>query len=77
MTHHTEAEKRLGVRIHAVAYLATVLLLVAVNVLTGSPYWVVWVIPPLTLASCVTGTSFWAAACTERESAREHMRRTA
>lgn len=49
MTHHTEAEKRLGVRIHAVAYLATVLLLVAVNVLSGFPYWSVWVNPPMTV----------------------------
>lgn len=49
MKHHTEAEKRLGVRIHAIAYAATVLVLIGVNLLTGRPYWIVWVIPPWTI----------------------------
>lgn len=35
--------KALGFRIHALAFIVTMLLLVAINLLTGSPYWVAWV----------------------------------
>ena len=49
MKHLSEAENRLGFRIHAAAYIVTVLLLVAINAVTGPPYWVVWVVPGWTV----------------------------
>ena len=49
MKHLSEAENRLGFRIHAAAYIVTLLLLVALNVVTGPPYWVVWVVPGWTV----------------------------
>lgn len=45
MKNATLAEKRLGFRIHAIAFVAVILMLLIVNALTGPPYWVVWVIP--------------------------------
>jgi len=35
-------EKRLGFRIHAMVFVATMVLLVVINLLTGAPYWVLW-----------------------------------
>jgi len=49
MKHYTDAEMRLGFRIHAAAYAVLMLLLVVVNLLTGPPYWVVWVFPGWTV----------------------------
>jgi hypothetical protein len=49
MKHFSEAENRLGFRIHLAAYMVTLLLLVVINVLTGPPYWVGWVIPGWTV----------------------------
>ena len=37
--------RALGFQIHALAFVITMLLLVAINVWTGSPYWVQWVLP--------------------------------
>ena len=37
--------RALGVHIHAIAFVLTMLLLVAIDVWTGSPYWVQWVLP--------------------------------
>lgn len=45
MKHLSDHEKRLGFRIHGMAFVATMLLLVAINLWTGRPYWVVWVAP--------------------------------
>lgn len=45
MKHLTEAQQRLGVRIHAWAFAGTILLLLVINLLVGPPYWVVWVFP--------------------------------
>ncbi len=39
------AAKALGFQIHAFAFVVTMLLLVAINVWTGAPYWVQWVLP--------------------------------
>ena len=41
----SESEKRRGFRIHAVVFALTMLLLIAINVATGPPYWVLWVLP--------------------------------
>jgi hypothetical protein len=49
MKHLSEAEQRLGVRIHALAFVVTLVVLVLVNVLTGPPYWVGWVVPGWTV----------------------------
>ncbi len=35
----------LGLRIHAVAFVFVMLLLVVINWLIGPPYWVLWVLP--------------------------------
>lgn len=37
--------KALGVQIHAFVFVMTMILLVAVNVLSGPPYWVLWLLP--------------------------------
>ena len=49
MKHMNEAEKRLGVRIHALAFVGTMLVLVIINVLTGPPWWAAWVLPGWTV----------------------------
>ena len=45
----TPEGKALGFRIHALAFVVTMVLLVTINLLTGSPYWVVWVFPGWTI----------------------------
>jgi hypothetical protein len=45
MKHLSEAGKRLGVRIHALAFVVTLFVLVVINAWSGPPYWVVWVVP--------------------------------
>lgn len=49
MKHLSEAENRLGFRVHAAAYVLTMLLLVAINLWTGQPYWALWVFPGWTV----------------------------
>jgi len=49
MKHHNDADKRLGFRIHAAAFVLIMLLLVVINMLTGPPYWVGWVLPGWTV----------------------------
>ena len=44
MKQGTPAEKKLGFRILAIAFVPTIALLLVVNLLTGSPYWVQWVV---------------------------------
>jgi hypothetical protein len=43
MKQGTSAEKKLGYRIHAIAFALTIALLLVINLLTGSPYWGQWV----------------------------------
>lgn len=45
MKQNTPAEKRLGFRIHAIVFVLTLSLLTVINLLTGAPYWIVWVVP--------------------------------
>jgi hypothetical protein len=45
MKHLSREGQRLGFRIHAVAFVVVMLLLVGINLLTGPPYWVQWVLP--------------------------------
>jgi len=45
MKHLSQAEKQLGLRIHAIVFALTMVVLVIVNLLTGAPYWVLWVLP--------------------------------
>lgn len=45
MKHLSPEGQALGFRIHAVAFIVIMLLLAAINFLTGSPYWVLWVLP--------------------------------
>jgi 2TM domain len=44
MIQGTLAEKKLGFRIHAIAFVPTIAILLIINLLTGSPYWVQWVV---------------------------------
>ena len=41
----SESEKRNGFRVHAFVYVMTILLLMVINLWTGPPYWVMWVVP--------------------------------
>ncbi|SCM75310.1 conserved hypothetical protein [uncultured Pleomorphomonas sp.] len=45
MKHASLAERKLGFQIHAVVFVLTLAVLVVVNLLTGRPYWVLWVAP--------------------------------
>lgn len=45
MYNQTEAQKRLGFRIHALAYVVTMIALFTVNFFIGRPYWALWVLP--------------------------------
>jgi hypothetical protein len=45
MKHLSPEGKALGFRIHAAAFVIVMLLLAAINLLTGPPYWVLWVLP--------------------------------
>jgi hypothetical protein len=38
-------QKRRGFNVHALVFVLTLALLVVINVLTGAPYWVLWVLP--------------------------------
>jgi len=40
----TKPHKQLGFRIHAIVFILTIALLLAINALTGAPYWVQWVV---------------------------------
>ena len=42
MKQSTLSEKKLGFRIHAIVFVPTVALLLAINLLTGPPYWSLW-----------------------------------
>lgn len=44
MTNQTRAKQRLGFNIHAFVFVATMILLVAINLWKGAPYWVLWVL---------------------------------
>ena len=40
----TYAQKKLGFRIHATVFIPSMLLLAVINLLTGAPYWVLWIL---------------------------------
>jgi len=44
MKQGTPAEKKLGFRIHAITFVPSIALLLVINLLTGPPYWVQWVV---------------------------------
>ncbi len=44
MKNATPARKRLGFRIHATVFIPMMALLFVINLLTGSPYWILWVL---------------------------------
>lgn len=45
MMHGSQSERRLGFQIHALVFVLTMVLLVVINLWTGKPYWVLWVLP--------------------------------
>ncbi|MDQ0136892.1 putative membrane protein [Neorhizobium galegae] len=44
MKNASPAERQLGLRIHAIAFVPSIIVLVVINLLTGAPYWVLWVL---------------------------------
>lgn len=40
----TRSERKLGFRIHAIAFVLVVAGLLVINLWTGSPYWILWVL---------------------------------
>jgi len=44
MKQATASERRLGFRIHAIVFVPTMVALLIINLLTGAPYWVQWVL---------------------------------
>lgn len=45
MKHLSEPARKLGLNIHAIVFVLTMVLLAAINVVLGRPYWVLWVLP--------------------------------
>jgi hypothetical protein len=45
MKHLSLSQQKLGFNIHAISFVVTMILLVVINVFTGPPYWVLWVLP--------------------------------
>lgn len=43
MTNTEKCDGRLGLRIHAIVFVATMALLFAINLFTGAPFWALWV----------------------------------
>ena len=39
-----QSEKKLGFRIHAMVFVPTIVVLLIINLLIGSPYWSLWVL---------------------------------
>lgn len=44
MKNASQSEKQLGLRIHAIVFVPSIIVLVVVNLFTGAPYWVLWVL---------------------------------
>jgi hypothetical protein len=44
MKNATPAQMRIGLRVHAIVFVLSMLLMLVINVVTGAPYWVVWVL---------------------------------
>ena len=44
MKHATPSQKKLGFRIHAIVFVPGIATLLIINLLTGPPYWVQWVL---------------------------------
>ena len=46
MIHSNPAHWRLGFQIHALVFVLTMVVLAAINVWTGAPYWALWGVLP-------------------------------
>lgn len=44
MKNATPAQMRTGLRIHTITFVASMVLMLVINLLTGAPYWAVWVL---------------------------------
>ncbi|MCQ1571389.1 2TM domain-containing protein [Neorhizobium galegae] len=44
MKNASQAKRQLGLRIHAIAFVPSIIVLVVINLFTGAPYWVLWVL---------------------------------
>lgn len=44
MKNATPAQKRMGLRVHAIVFVSSMALMLVINLMTGAPYWVVWVL---------------------------------
>jgi hypothetical protein len=45
MKHLSLSERQLGFKIHAIVFVPSILALAVINLITGTPYWVLWVLP--------------------------------
>lgn len=55
MKNETPAERKLGFQIHALTYVIGLAAMIVINLLTGRPYWVLWVIPGWTVGLLMHG----------------------
>ncbi|UIY31479.1 2TM domain-containing protein (plasmid) [Neorhizobium galegae] len=44
MQNASQAERQLGLRIHAIAFVPSIIVLVVINLFAGASYWVLWVL---------------------------------
>lgn len=44
MKNASQSEKQFGLRIHALVFVPGIIVLVVVNLFTGAPYWILWVL---------------------------------
>lgn len=44
MKYASPSQKKLGFRIHAIVFVPVMVALLTINLLTGAPYWVQWVL---------------------------------
>jgi hypothetical protein len=44
MKYASPSQKKLGFRIHAIVFVPVIVVLLIINLLTGAPYWVQWVL---------------------------------
>jgi 2TM domain-containing protein len=55
MKHKSQSAKKLGFYIHAAAFIVGIVALTVINLIIGSPYWVLWVLLAWTIGISVHG----------------------
>lgn len=44
MKYASQSQRQLGLRVHAIVFVPSIILLVVINLVIGAPYWVLWVL---------------------------------